>query len=182
MMAHGVLIAAMALAAVSFGRAAAAAGPAVDGRWPLLLNRIRHEGAPHPRNPPWMESRRFQKVSAPETESRTANYINLWGGRDEDGEFIPVYSTMNSEVWTLDAVGNWTIDQWLFTKRLDGSTSEVFHRSWNTDPRGIQTVPDVYHILPRTDQSPEDQAKIDAKENELVDFWLSFVPEGVPAD
>lgn len=68
--------------------------------------------------------------------SRQADYVSAVGGYDDLGNFHAGRLEGVSELWQLNADGNWFVDQWLFRVSLEGEVDWLAHYHMVQKPNG----------------------------------------------
>ncbi|MBI3549399.1 MAG: hypothetical protein HY078_10200 [Elusimicrobia bacterium] len=145
--------------------------------WQKLVAKILDKGRYRDDLAPFPPTFGLEDIQGPADKSRTADYINVWGGRDMSGRFEISQATLVSEVWDVVGPGHHTIDQWLFTLDTTGGIAGVSHRTLREAPThaGVKLE---YEAL--SSENPAEnatlQAKIQAKYDALLAKWIAFQP------
>src|SRR5262249_16926853 len=66
-------------------------------------------------------------TSDDETKPRTMNYFSTVGGKDSQGVYQIGNESLVSETWTIDAQGNWNIDQYIFVTTSETEAYQYAH-------------------------------------------------------
>lgn len=108
---------------------------------------------------------------ADDTRPHHADYFSAVGGTGADGHFSAFQVSMVSEDWRKRATGDWEIEQWLWTARLDGTLSSVRHNLL------VETVEGS--VLDDTTQpsgTADDPAEL-TRWNAKLQEWSALYPE-----
>ena len=124
--------------------------------WPELVDKIIEHGQFTPGDGEIPDTMGLADIRGNTDGPHQADYINLWGGVDQNDEFQPMFATLVSENWQIGSDGNWHIDQWLHRLGADGEPWETTHVVLVEDPDGrvIEYRPESLPVTdPRAEQN-----------------------------
>jgi hypothetical protein len=154
---------------------AAAAAPAIVPSDPAAWAAIVQKALAAPLTPASPELPAYRGLSDPQGSdagSHSKEFLNARGTPDASGRFQLSYVELISESWTLgSADGRWHVDQWMFTNAVDGTVTDVTHRTWDEDPDTGVARDIAYDLNGLGD--PRIPAALDA----LVARWAAFTPK-----
>ena len=135
--------------------------------WTAILENVRDNGKYEEADQNFPAHFSFEDVKGSTAAAHTADYVSVFGAvAEEDGLFHPDFVDIVSEKWGLDAKGNWSIEQWLFRVRIDGSARDGMHNI-------LHETPDR-HVLGEEELgiAKGGQAAFDA----LIARWAAYKP------
>ncbi|WP_413612439.1 hypothetical protein [Bdellovibrio sp. HCB-110] len=101
------------------------------------------------------------------TKDHQADYLSTVGFVDDNGNYNPRHVEAVSETWTLDAEGNWHVDQWIFLIGIEASIQKAYHREIVKTPSGMVTKLETIATT-----SEEENAKW----SDLLEAWFRRMP------
>ena len=100
------------------------------------------------------------------TKPRVANYFSALGGANSKGVFQALSYTAVSEDWKIDEKGNWTVDQWIYSFRIDGTIVESYH---------INLVEMADGSIISNDQIPTTKEEFQVHWDKLFASWVEWI-------
>ena len=138
--------------------------------WDGIAQKITEHGTYRPPDYRIPATMALQSIRGVPDGTRVADYANLWGYKDPDGQFYGLHATFVSEDWVVsDVDGNFHIDQWIHRMEMDGTHSEATHVTM------VQT-PDRTVLEHNTEWVPVTDPRASQNLKKLGALWSEFTP------
>jgi len=134
--------------------------------WTAILENVRDNGKYVEGDETFPARFSLEDVRGSTAAAHTEDEVSVLGAvAEDDGLFHPLFAEIVSENWTIDAKGDWRIEQWMFLVRIDGSARDGMHNI-------LHETPDR-HVLGEEKLGISDggQAHFDA----LIERWTKYV-------